>query len=321
MKILVAGGAGFIGSVLSPLLREQGCEVDVVDLGWFGNYLPDDLKPLRKNLFELDDKDLRDYDRVVFLAGLSNDPMAEHDPAMNFVQNGALPAYLAFVAKKAGVPRFIYASSCSVYGYTVDKSYDEESPVTCGYPYGISKLQGERGVMQLGDGHFSTIALRQGTVCGYSPRMRFDLIVNTMFKSAMTEGQIRVDNPAIWRPLIDVRDTATAFLQAINAHESISGVFNVAFDNFTVGQVAELVKEAVDRLTGKSVALVVNHREDYRNYRVTCDKARAILGFAPQYSIQQMVESLYEHLAEFGDFSEDRFYNMRVFPKLDRTRM
>lgn len=321
MKILVAGGAGFIGSVLSPLLRDQGHDVDVVDLGWFGNHLPADLKPRRKNLFEMDDKDLRDYDRVVFLAGLSNDPMAEHDPAMNFVQNGALPAYLAFIAKKARVPRFIYASSCSVYGYTVNKLYDEESPVTCGYPYGISKLQGERGVMQLGDADFSTIALRQGTVCGYSPRMRFDLIVNTMFKFAMTEGRIVVDNPAIWRPLIDVRDTAAAFALAINAHEAISGVFNVAYDNFTVGQVGELVKEAVERLTGKSVALVTNHREDYRNYRVTCDKARGILGFAPQYSIERMVESLCEHRAEFGDFSEDRFYNMRVFAKLDRNRM
>jgi nucleoside-diphosphate-sugar epimerase len=142
-----------------------------------------------------------------------------------------------------------------------------------------------------------------------------------MFKFAMTEGRIVIDNPAIWRPLIDIRDTAAAFHQAINAPEAISGVFNVAFDNFTVGQVGELVKEAVERLTGKSVALVVNHREDYRNYRVTCDKARAVLGFAPQYSIQHIVESLHEHLAEFGDFSEDRFYNMKVFAKLDRARM
>ena len=122
-------------------------------------------------------KKLVEY-RGIKLGGLSNDPMAEFSPAMNFIQNGALPTYLAFIAKKAGVRRFVYACSCSVYGYTVNELYDEESPVTCGYPYGISKLQGERAVLQLQDETFSTISLRQGTVCGYSPRRRFDLIVN-----------------------------------------------------------------------------------------------------------------------------------------------
>jgi nucleoside-diphosphate-sugar epimerase len=320
VRILVAGGAGFIGSVLVPLLQEHEYDVDVVDLAWFGNHLPEGTNVVVKDLFDLKESDLRGYDDVVFLAGLSNDPMAEHDPALNFVENAALPAYLAFIAKKAGVPRFIYASSCSVYGYTVNELYDEESPATCGYPYGISKLQGEFGVLKLQDDAFSTIALRQGTVCGYSPRMRFDLIVNTMFKAAMLESRIVVDNPSIWRPLIDVRDSAAAFLRAIEADHAISGVFNVAFDNFTVGQVSDLVKDAVEESTGKKILITVHHKDDYRNYKVSCEKARTCLGFAPKYTVSHMVESLHRHLGEFGDFSDERFYNIEVFTKLQQAR-
>ena len=164
MKILLAGGAGYIGSSLVPVLLEHGYTTDVVDLMWFGNSIPDTVNIRRQDIFDLKEVDVSGYDQVIFLAGLSNDPMAEFDPSKNFVSNGACPSYLAYICKRAGVRRFIYASSCSVYGYTVNELYDEESPVTCGYPYGVSKLQGERGVLQLADDNFSVIALRQGTL-------------------------------------------------------------------------------------------------------------------------------------------------------------
>ncbi len=115
------------------------------------------------------------------MAGLSNDPMAEFSPAKNFVFNAAAPAYLGYIAKIAKVKRYVYASSCSVYGYTENELFDETRPVSSSYPYGISKLQGEQAVMQLCDSDFSVISLRKGTVSGYSPRIRMDLIVNTMF--------------------------------------------------------------------------------------------------------------------------------------------
>jgi len=316
MKILVAGGAGYIGSVLVPILDEHGYEVEVVDLLWFGNQLPSHIPVYEKDLFELTTDDMSGFDQVVFLAGLSNDPMAEFSPARNFVENGALPSYLAFIAKQAGVKRFVYASSCSIYGYTVNELYDEESPVTCGYPYGISKLQGERGVMQLCDDNFSAIALRQGTVNGYSPRTRFDLIVNTMYKFAMTTGEITINNPSIWRPILDVRDTASAFLRAVQADIAISGAFNVAYDNFTVGQIGDSVKEEVEELTGKKIRLNVKSIQDFRNYKVTCDKAKTYLGFRPKYSVTDTVKHLHEHAGEFGDFTDDRFYNINTFKKL-----
>ena len=316
MKILIGGGAGYIGSKLIPSLLEHGYEVDVIDLEWFGNYLPGGVKVIKKDLVDCTSADFEGYDQFIFLAGLSNDPMAEYSPAANFIYNGALPSYLAFEAKKAGVKRFIYASSCSVYGYTVDELYDEEAPATCGYPYGISKLQGEKGAMQLQDENFSVIALRQGTVCGYSPRIRFDLIVNTMFKCAMKDGKITINNPSIWRPIFDIRDAVNAYMRSIQAHQSISGIFNVSSDNYTVGQVGDIVKEELQKLTGKTIQLEIKDIQDFRNYKVTTQKAKTSLGFHPNYTIKDIIHDLYEHRAEYGNYEEDRFYNIRTFKKL-----
>jgi len=129
MRILVAGGAGYIGSTLIPKLLERGYEVDVVDLFWFGNALPADVGIVNRDLFDLQVSDLKDYEQVIFLAGLSNDPMAEFSPSKNFIFNAAAPAYLCYIAKQAGVRRYVYASSCSVYGYTENELFDEDRPV------------------------------------------------------------------------------------------------------------------------------------------------------------------------------------------------
>jgi len=170
MKILIAGGAGYIGSVLVPKLLERGYDVDVLDLLWFGNYLLEEVKVIQKDVFEVREDDLKEYEQVIFIAGLSNDPMAEYSPAKNFVDNASAPTYLAYTAKRAGVRRFIHGGSCSVYGYTVNELYDETAPTIFHYPYGISKLQGEFGSLRMQSDDFSVIALRQGTVSGYSPR-------------------------------------------------------------------------------------------------------------------------------------------------------
>lgn len=316
MKILVAGGAGYVGSALVPYLVERGYEVEVIDLLWFGNRLPDSVQVVQKDLFCCKEKDLEGFDQVIFLAGLSNDPMAEYNPSANFIHNGALPSYLAYMARRAGVKRFIYGSSCSVYGYTVNELYDEESPVISGYPYGISKLQGERGVIQMhGDG-FSTIALRKGTISGYSPRMRMDLIVNTMFKCAMKDRKIVVNNAAIWRPILDMRDAIRGYLRALQADYSINGIFNITSDNYTVGQVGDLVKEELEEL-GEHVGIEIRSVPDYRNYKVTSQKARTVLGYEPKYTIADIVRDLYEHRKEFGDYEDDNFYNIRQFRKLE----
>ncbi len=315
-KILLGGGAGYIGSSLVPVLLDHGYEVEVVDLLWFGNHLPKGVKVIQKDLFDMKKEEMAGFDAFIFLGGLSNDPMAEFSPSKNFVHNAALPAYLAYIAKQAGVKRYIYASSCSVYGYTENNLYNEDSPVTCGYPYGISKLQGERGVFQIQDDKFSVIALRQGTISGYSPRMRFDLIINTMFKTAMTTGKITINNPAIWRPLCDIRDIVSAYVRSVQAEPSLSGVFNIAAGNFTVGEVGDLVKMQVEKLTAKKIALEIKNVQDYRNYKVSIERARTSLGFQPLFSVRDTVEEIYQHLDLYGDFENDEFYNIRTFKKI-----
>jgi len=314
VKILVIGGAGYIGSVLVLALLEHGYRVDVLDIGWFGSVLT--LASLPRDAHQLKEHHLERYDQVINLAGVSNDPMAEHDPARNFVDNGALAAHIAYTAKRAGVRRLIYASSCSVYGYTVNELYDEQSPTPCTFPYGISKLQGECGVMHLQDSTFSVIALRKGTVCGYSPRMRFDLLVNTMYKCAVTDGKITVSNASLWRPVLDIRDCVAAYLRAVQANYSVSGVFNVASQNCTVGHVADRVKDTLLMDYDIPCAVEIQDVQDLRNYKVSTQRARNTLNFEPRYEIGDIVRSIHENRAEYGDINADKYYNIRVFKGL-----
>jgi nucleoside-diphosphate-sugar epimerase len=318
MRLLISGGAGYLGSILIPKLLERGYKVDVVDLFWFGNHLPRQVGVLNKDIFLLAAEDLEPYDQVVFLAGLSNDPMAEYSPSKNFIFNAAAPAYLAYIAKIAKVKRYIYASSCSVYGYTENDLYDETREVSSSYPYGISKLQGEQAVMQLVNDEFSVISLRKGTISGYSPRMRLDLIINMMFKTAMRDRSITVNNPSIWRPILSVQDAATAYIRAIEASEKISGVFNIASGNYTVGEVADLTKSAIYERLGITVKLNIKHIQDFRNYKVSIEKAANVLSFHPAGSVESIVNNLIENMDKFCDWDNSTYSNFETFKQIDK---
>jgi nucleoside-diphosphate-sugar epimerase len=283
--------------------------------------LPPGIKVLQKEIMSLGEKDLQGYDQVIFIAGLSNDPMAEYSPSRNFVDNAALPAYLAYTAKRAGVRRLIYGCSCSVYGYSVNDLCDENAPAVSNYPYGISKLQGEFACLRLQDDKFSTIALRKGTISGYSPRMRLDLIVNTMFKSAVADKMITVNNPSIWRPILDIRDAAAAYTRAVEADYSISGIFNIAYGNFTVGEVADSVREGVREYLGMDVGLNIKYVEDFRNYKVSTEKARNVLSFNARYNVKDIVKSLADNIDKFKDMNKIDYYNIQVFKKLDQAKV
>ena len=317
-KILLAGGAGYIGTELCKRLLKLDYKITVIDDLWFGNNLDPKVELIKKDLFHVSHTELKGFDTVIFLAGVSNDPMAEFSPSENFIQNAACPAYLAYESKRAGVKRFIYASSCSVYGYTVDELYDESAPTTCGYPYGISKLQGENGVMQLVDKNFSGISLRQGTVCGYSDRMRFDLVVNTMFKNAITLGEITVNNPSIWRPIYHIQDACSAFIRAIQAPDNISGIFNVASDNYTLGQIGDIVSAEMSKNLKKEIKMHINDMQDFRNYKVLTTHAKNTLGFTPIYGIKDIINQLFEKAGSFTNFDDDKYYNIRVFESLGK---
>ena len=316
MRILVAGGAGYLGSLLVPKLLDRGYDVDVVDLFWFGNHLPEAARIIRKDIFNITVEDLEPYQQVVFLAGLSNDPMAEYSPSQNFIFNAAAPAYLAYIAKKANVRRYVYACSCSVYGYTDNELFDETRPVSSSYPYGISKLQGEQAVMNLLDDNFSVISLRKGTVSGYSPRMRLDLIVNTMFKNGVRNREITVSNPSIWRPIISIEDATNAYIRAIEANEKISGIFNIASGNYTVGEVGDLVKMAIEEYLGIRVHLTINHNTDFRNYKVSTQKAENVLSFHSNHDVKSIVKHLVEHMDRFQDWDNPQYYNIETLKLL-----
>jgi nucleoside-diphosphate-sugar epimerase len=316
MKILIAGGAGYIGSALVPRLLDRGYIVDVIDLLWFGNHLPKNVRVLQKNIFELHEDDVKGYDQVIFLAGLSNDPMAEYSPSMNFIYNAAAPAYLAYITKRENVKRFIYAGSCSVYGYTVNELYDETCPAISKYPYGISKLQGEQAVLQMSEKGFSVICFRQGTISGYSPRMRLDLIVNTMFRSAMEHKEIVVNNPSIWRPILSMDDACNAYIRAIEASEDISGIFNIASGNFTVGETADIVRYVLESKLSIKIELTIKHIQDYRNYKVSTEKATKVLSFKPKHDVESIVDDLTAHKDKFKDFANPNYYNIKVLENI-----
>ena len=321
MRILIAGGAGYVGSALIPKLLDRGYKIAVVDLFWFGNCLPGDVSIVEKDIFDLQVSDLSGFDQVIFLAGLSNDPMADFSPAKNFVFNASAPAYLAYIAKKAGVRRYIYASSCSVYGYSQNQLFDEDCPVNSSYPYGISKLQGEEAVMQMATPEFSVISLRKGTVSGYSPRMRFDLLVNTMFKCALQEGVIHVTDPAIWRPFLAIDDATMAYTRAIEADASLSGIFNIASGNHTVGEVADLVKMSLEEEFGKKIALDIKHVKDMRNYKVSIERAKTVLSFHPHQSVQSIVHNLISNMDKYGDLQNPKYYNIIVFKEREKKSL
>lgn len=316
MKILIAGGAGYIGSALVPKLIDRGYDINVIDLLWFGNHLPKGTKVIKKDIFKLEEADLKGYDQVIFLGGLSNDPMAEFSPGKNFISNAAAPAYLGYLSKRAGIRRFIYAGSCSVYGYTVNELYDEESPAVSHYPYGISKLQGEQAVMQMVDDKFSVICFRQGTVSGYSPRMRLDLVINTMFKTAMMTKGITVNNPAIWRPILSIQDAVSAYIRAIEANEEISGIFNVASGNYTLGELGDIVRTSIETHLKLDIGLTIKHMHDLRNYKVSFEKAKRMLSFKPRHDAESIVKELIENKEKFKDYNNPNYYNIQVFKTL-----
>ena len=170
--------------------------------------------------------------------------------------------------------------------------------------------------MQLQDDDFSVICFRQGTVSGYSPRMRLDLIINTMFRSAIEEGAITVNNPAIWRPILSIRDAASAYIRAIEAPESISGIFNIASGNYTVGEVADYVKDGVKEHLGVDARVIIKHIRDFRNYKVDFEKASNVLSYKPVQRADGIVKELAENVDEFRPFDNDLHYNIKVFEKL-----
>jgi nucleoside-diphosphate-sugar epimerase len=319
-KILCIGGGGYIGSRLVPILLAAGHHAEVLDTFWFGDR-GDAAWKTADDAWNLDLNTLSAFDCVIWLAGMSNDPMADFSPAMNFIENAAAPCYIAHLAKRAGVRRFINASSCSVYGFAPDHQSIERSQPQTMFPYGIGKLMAERGCHQLVDENFSVISLRKGTVSGYSPRMRFDLIVNTMFRDAVRAHAIHVAPGEIWRPIVAMTDAVRAYLLAVEVGAALSGVFNIVTENATVFDVAQRVQQRVKTQLGINAVLIERPViENKRSYRASGLRAKDALDFVPTGSVESIVDELCARLDEWPDFADPMYYNIEIFKGLRLTR-
>ncbi len=249
MKLLVTGGAGYIGSVLVRLLIERGHQVRVLDRLYWGRgplaAVAERVEIVHGDVRHLPEGTLDGVDGVVHLAGLSNDPTAEYNPAANWEMNAIATEQLALACIRRGVRRFVLGSSCSIYdGLPTDEVLDETAEVRPQGAYATSKRWAEQRLIELAGAGLTPVILRQGTVYGYSPRMRYDLVVNTFVKDALVHGRLFLHGGGwMWRPLVDVRDAAQTYLRVLEAPEAqvASQIFNVVHDNYQIRQLAMLV--------------------------------------------------------------------------------
>ena len=332
MKVLVTGGCGYIGSVAVFELLSRGYAVKIIDKMYFGNehfekanygtrieVVQGDIRNFEKSILD-------DVDAVIHLAGLSNDPMAEFNPKANFDINvtGTKALALACIEKK--IKRFIYASSASIYDTGLlgdDIMQGENIKVEPLAAYSKSKYDGERVLLELAKEHqdFCPIILRQGTVFGQSPRMRYDLVVNTMVKNAFTNGRIKVFcGGTQWRPLIDVKDLARAYIACLEAPENLvkREIFNVSFDNFRILDVAHRIKESLKGIKQIEVDVDYTAGRIDRSYRISNKKIEDRLGFRHRISIEQSSLEIAKNIKHFLDnngiaieLDHPKFYNIK----------
>ena len=307
MKVLVTGHHGYIGSVMVGVLSRAGHAVTGLDTDLYdGCNFGDEgvvVDSIRKDIRDVVADDLRGFDAVIHLAALSNDPLGCLDESCTYDINHLGSVSLARAAKAAGVPRYLFASSCSLYGAAGDKMLDETAdfnPITA---YGRSKVLVEQDVAKLADDTFSPTYLRNATAYGASPRLRADIVVNNLVGVAYTTGQVLIQSDGTpWRPLVHIQDISRAFLAVLEAPRA--AVHNQAFnvggsqENYQIRDIAAMVEEVVP---GCTVKYLEGGGPDPRCYKVNCDKfARHIPGFKTEWTVRRGVQELYDAYSRHG---------------------
>lgn len=320
MNVLVTGGAGYIGSRLVPALLDDGHKVRVLDKLMFGDQglasCRDRIELVVADVRTVGSEVLDGIDGIIHLAGLSNDPTAEYNPKANKAMNTDATIQLGKAAKNRGIRRFVFASSCSIY-YTEspdDELRTEDSAVNPQAPYSWSKRQAEIGLMALADEGFCPVALRKGTIFGRSPRMRYDLVVNTFTRDAFAKRCLILHaGGRIWRPMLHIDDAVTAYILALKAPEdAVHGrVFNVLTDNYLVLKLAHEVRRALETQKGIRLDLNIQQVGVSRNYRVDGQRFRSTLGFEPCHEIGSAVSEIWDELEEGVDIDDPIYYNIR----------
>jgi nucleoside-diphosphate-sugar epimerase len=323
MKVFVTGHKGYIGVHLVDLLKRAGHTVTGCDLGLFDGcawetFVSAD-RDLRMDVRDVTLEDLAGHDCVMHLAAISNDPMGEVDTGATYAINRDASVRIAQLAKSAGVPRYLFATSCSVYGAGKKLDLEEHDPLNPLTAYARSKIETEQAVSELADRDFTPAFLRNATAYGHSPMLRIDLVVNNLLACAVATGEIRImSDGSPWRPLIHCRDIAAAFVAFMNApKETIHNkAVNVGgnHENYQVRDIADKVKELVPRAR---ITYTGEVGTDPRNYRVKFDLLNKLLpDFKLQYNLSTGMEELHRKLIdhEFGDkdWIGDQFVRLRT---------
>jgi len=313
MRVLVSGSDGYLGWPVVRLLQAAGHDVAGLDTLLYEGCLlgaiePDPIPVMRMDIRDVTPAHLDGFDAVVHLAGISNDPLGDLDPSSTYDVNHRGTVVLAEAAKAAGATRFLFSSSCSLYGAHGDAMLDESAEFNPVTPYGESKVFAERDLSILADDDFSPTYLRNATAFGVSPRLRGDLVVNNLVGHAVTHGEVFLKSDGTpWRPLVHVEDIAAAFLAILGAprHLVHDEPFNVCrtTENYQIREVAEIVEQIVP---GSRIVLAESAGPDKRNYRVSGDKlAETLPSFQPSWTVRRGAEQLYEAFVANGLTEDD----------------
>ncbi|MEV4311889.1 SDR family oxidoreductase [Actinocrispum sp. NPDC049592] len=307
MRVLLTGHQGYLGTVMAPRLVAAGHEVVGLDTGWFAPCVlgpePSDPHGYQVDLREVTPDHLSYMDAVVHLAALSNDPLGSLEPDITYSINHRASVRLARLAAEAGVQRFLYASTCSVYGAAGDGLVNEDAPLRPVTPYAESKVRVEDDLVKLASKDFSPVFLRNATAFGFSPRLRADIVLNNLVGHAVLTGEVRVlSDGTPWRPLVHAQDIADAFVAALDAPRDAvhCKAFNVGIEenNLTVAQIAEHVVEAV---AGSKLVITGEAGADPRSYRVDFARIReALPAFQPQWTVKAGAVELHDAYRQYG---------------------
>lgn len=327
MRVLVTGSHGYIGTVLTPMLMAEGHDVvgldsDLYRQCTFGEAVPN-IPCIRKDIRDIESDDLKGFDAVCHLAGLSNDPLGDFNPELTYEINYRASVRLAELAKSVGAERFVFSSSCSNYGAGGEEWLTEESPFNPVTPYGESKVLTERDVSALADDNFSPTFLRNATAYGVSPRLRFDLVLNNLTAWAFTTGKIMMKSDGSpWRPIVHIRDIALAFIAVLGAPKELihNQAFNVGVteDNLQIRDIANIVGETVPNC---HIEFAESASPDKRCYKVNCDRLPQVLSsFRTKWNARRGAKELYEVYNKYGltleEFEGPRYKRIAHIRKL-----